>query len=106
LFPPQLCETWIVTHARRSSFLQRFGECGIFYFECHCIFCSFLENLELVNTREVCRFLEVSRLSFSQEYGPKLHEGFVMVRHLANLDIEVEEEDEGMMGLCAFPLLI
>jgi phospholipase D1/2 len=68
----------------------------------HRTFCSFLENLELVNTREVCRFLEVSRLSFSQEYGPKLHEGFVMVRHLANLDIEVEDEDEGMAGCALF----
>lgn len=73
-----------------------------YLYESQSTFRSFLENLELVNTREVCRFLEVSRLSFSQEYGPKLHEGFVMVRHLANLDIEVEDEDEGMAELHAF----
>lgn len=30
-------------------------------------------------------FLEVSRLSFLQEYGPKLKEGYVMVKHLSNI---------------------
>ncbi|KAL3632230.1 Phospholipase D zeta 1 [Castilleja foliolosa] len=42
----------------------------------------FLGNLDIVNSREVCKFLEVSRLSFSQEYGPKMKEGYVMVKHL------------------------
>ncbi|KAG0590254.1 hypothetical protein KC19_1G084700 [Ceratodon purpureus] len=42
----------------------------------------FLESLDIVNTSEVCKFLEVSRLSFAPEYGPKLQEGYVMVKHL------------------------
>lgn len=33
----------------------------------------------------MCKFLEVSRLSFSEEYGPKLKEGSVMVKHLSNI---------------------
>ncbi|GAU29391.1 hypothetical protein TSUD_31980 [Trifolium subterraneum] len=45
----------------------------------------FLGNLEIVNSREVCKFLEVSRLSFLQEYGPKLREGYVTVKHLSNV---------------------
>lgn len=44
----------------------------------------FLDDLDIVNSREVCRFLEVSKLSFAPEYGPKLHEGFVSVQHLPN----------------------
>ncbi|KAM5561105.1 phospholipase D zeta 1-like [Rosa sericea] len=52
----------------------------------------FLGNMDLVNCREVCKFLEVSQLSFLQEYGPKLKEGYVMVKHLpkfsgANSDV-------------------
>ncbi|XP_047960602.1 phospholipase D zeta 1-like [Salvia hispanica] len=42
----------------------------------------FLGNLDIVNSQEVCKFLEVSRLSFSEEYGPKLKEGYVLVKHL------------------------
>ncbi|KAK4476714.1 hypothetical protein RD792_015874 [Penstemon davidsonii] len=42
----------------------------------------FMGNLDIINSPEVCKFLEVSRLSFSQEYGPKLKEGYVMVNHL------------------------
>ncbi|XP_073292448.1 phospholipase D zeta 1-like [Primulina huaijiensis] len=42
----------------------------------------FLGNLDIINSPEVCKFLEVSRLSFLQEYGPKLKEGYVMVNHL------------------------
>ncbi|XP_012851481.1 PREDICTED: phospholipase D p1-like, partial [Erythranthe guttata] len=43
----------------------------------------FLGNLDIINSREVCKFLEVSKLSFSQEYGPyKLKEGYMMVKHL------------------------
>ncbi|KAM2713038.1 hypothetical protein EV1_032963 [Malus domestica] len=53
----------------------------------------FLGNMDLVNSREVCKFLEVSKLSFLQEYGPKLKEGYVMVKHLpkitgANSDVK------------------
>lgn len=53
----------------------------------------FLEGLDIVNTREVCRFLEVSRLSFAPEYGPKLHEGYVIVQHLPK--ISNKEENSG-----------
>ncbi|XP_042054133.1 phospholipase D zeta 1-like [Salvia splendens] len=42
----------------------------------------FLGNLDIVNSQEVCKFLEVSRLSFSEEYGQKLKEGYVLVNHL------------------------
>ncbi|CAM8993160.1 unnamed protein product [Rhodiola kirilowii] len=42
----------------------------------------FLGNMDIVNCREVCKFLEVSKLSFAPEYGPKLKEGYVMVKHL------------------------
>ncbi|XP_020209202.1 phospholipase D zeta 1 isoform X1 [Cajanus cajan] len=45
----------------------------------------FLGNLDIVNSQEVCKFLEVSKLSFLQEYGPKLKEGYVMVKHLSNV---------------------
>ncbi|XP_057488567.1 phospholipase D zeta 1-like isoform X1 [Actinidia eriantha] len=45
----------------------------------------FLSNKDLVNSREVCKFLEVSKLSFSPEYGPKLKEDFVMVKHLPKI---------------------
>jgi len=37
----------------------------------------FLGNLDIVNSREVCKFLEVSLLSFLPEYGPKLKEDAV-----------------------------
>ncbi|KAK8689373.1 hypothetical protein V6N13_088094 [Hibiscus sabdariffa] len=45
----------------------------------------FLGNLDIVNSREVCKFLEVSKLSFAREYGPKLKEGYVMVKHLSKV---------------------
>ncbi|KAL8134057.1 phospholipase D zeta 1-like [Apium graveolens] len=45
----------------------------------------FLGNMEIVNSREVCKFLEVSKLSFLQEYGPKLKEDYVMVKHLPKI---------------------
>ncbi|XP_048236121.1 phospholipase D zeta 1 [Ricinus communis] len=45
----------------------------------------FLGNMDIVNSREVCKFLEVSKLSFSLEYGSKLKEGYVMVKHLSNI---------------------
>ncbi|KAL4273522.1 hypothetical protein GQ457_13G005710 [Hibiscus cannabinus] len=46
---------------------------------------NFLGNLDIVNSQEVCKFLEVSKLSFSPEYGPKLKEDYVLVRHLPNI---------------------
>ncbi|GAB2277379.1 Phospholipase D zeta 1 [Dionaea muscipula] len=42
----------------------------------------FLGNLDIVNSREVCKFLKVSKLSFLQEYGPKLKEDYLLVKHL------------------------
>ncbi|XP_058212536.1 phospholipase D zeta 1 isoform X1 [Rhododendron vialii] len=45
----------------------------------------FLSNLDIVNSREVCKFLEVSKLSFSSEYGPKLKEEYVLVKHLPRI---------------------
>lgn len=45
----------------------------------------FLGNIDIVNSQEVCRFLEVSRLSFSPEYGPKLKEDYIMVKHLPKI---------------------
>ncbi|WVY95870.1 hypothetical protein V8G54_028021 [Vigna mungo] len=56
----------------------------------------FLENLDIVNSQEAMllidgiRFLEVSKLSFIQEYGPKLKEGYVMVKHLSNISQELD----------------
>ncbi|KAK6930210.1 Phospholipase D-like domain [Dillenia turbinata] len=48
----------------------------------------FLGNMDIVNCREVCKFLEVSKLSFSPEYGPKLKEDYVMVKHLPQIHRE------------------
>ncbi|KAK9288199.1 hypothetical protein L1049_016648 [Liquidambar formosana] len=45
----------------------------------------FLGNMDIVNSREVCKFLEVSKLSFSPEYGPKMKEEYVMVKHLPKI---------------------
>ncbi|XP_047315494.1 phospholipase D zeta 1-like isoform X2 [Impatiens glandulifera] len=56
----------------------------------------FLGNLDIVNSPEVCRFLEVSKLSFSPEYGPKLKEDYVMVKHLTKI-----LDDDDQQGCCA-----
>ncbi|KAG8370465.1 hypothetical protein BUALT_Bualt14G0119700 [Buddleja alternifolia] len=45
----------------------------------------FLSNIDIVNSEEVCKFLEVSKLSFSPEYGPKLKEEYIMVKHLPKI---------------------
>ncbi|KAF9607468.1 hypothetical protein IFM89_036065 [Coptis chinensis] len=45
----------------------------------------FLGNMDIANSREVCKFLEVSRLSFAPEYGPKLKEDYIMVKHLPKI---------------------
>ncbi|KAK9087092.1 hypothetical protein Syun_029486 [Stephania yunnanensis] len=39
----------------------------------------FLGNMDIANSREVCNFLEVSKLSFAAEYRPKLKEDYIMV---------------------------
>ncbi|XP_051179064.1 phospholipase D zeta 1 [Lolium perenne] len=51
----------------------------------------FLGNLDIVNLREVCKFLEVSLLSFLPEYGPKLKEDYVTVGHLPKIDTNSTE---------------
>nr|XP_043625255.1 phospholipase D zeta 1-like [Erigeron canadensis] len=51
----------------------------------------FLGNIDIVNSREVCQFLEVSKLSFSSEYGPKLKEDYVLVQHLNH----IQRDDAG-----------
>ncbi|KAK7356116.1 hypothetical protein VNO80_15382 [Phaseolus coccineus] len=51
---------------------------------------QFLGNLDIVNSQEVCKFLEVSKLSFLQEYGPKLKEGYVMVKHFSNISQDLD----------------
>ncbi|RZC80705.1 hypothetical protein C5167_043282 [Papaver somniferum] len=55
----------------------------------------FLGNMDIVNSREVCNFLEVSKLSFAPEYGPKLKEGYVMVNHPTKIPME-----EDVAGCC------
>ncbi|XP_047331779.1 phospholipase D zeta 1-like [Impatiens glandulifera] len=45
----------------------------------------FLGNINIVNSREVCSFLEVSKFSFAQEFGAKLKEGYLMVNHLPKI---------------------
>ncbi|XP_076958230.1 phospholipase D zeta 1-like isoform X1 [Bidens hawaiensis] len=58
----------------------------------------FLGNIVIVNSREVCKFLEVSKLSFSPEYGPKLKEDYVMVQHLNH--IRRDDADVGCFMCC------
>lgn len=41
-------------------------------------------NLDLYKL-QVCKFLEVSKLSFSTEYGPKLKEDYVTAQHLRKI---------------------
>ncbi|XP_060197605.1 phospholipase D zeta 1 isoform X1 [Lycium barbarum] len=56
----------------------------------------FLGDIDFVNSQEVCRFLEVSRLSFSPEYGPKLKEDFIMVKHLPKI-----QDDDDIRKCCS-----
>ncbi|KVH93523.1 Phospholipase D family [Cynara cardunculus var. scolymus] len=58
----------------------------------------FLGNIDIVNSREVCQFLEVSKLSFSPEYGPKLKEGYILVQHLSH--IQSNDADAGCFMCC------
>ncbi|KAM7254898.1 hypothetical protein ACFE04_020139 [Oxalis oulophora] len=55
-----------------------------------------LGNMDIVNSREVCKFLEVSNLSFSPEYGPKLKEDYVMLKHLPKIAKKEDSEMERM----------
>ncbi|OAY77325.1 Phospholipase D zeta 1 [Ananas comosus] len=61
----------------------------------------FLGNLDIVNSREVCKFLEVSRLSFLPEYGPKLKEDYVTVRHLRNIRHDDDDDDDDDERCCS-----
>ncbi|KAL1223695.1 Phospholipase D zeta 1 [Cardamine amara subsp. amara] len=61
----------------------------------------FLGNLDIVNSREVCRFLEVSMLSFSPEYGPKLKEDYIMVKHLPKFS-KSDDDSNRCCGCCWF----
>ncbi|KAI3690084.1 hypothetical protein L2E82_48059 [Cichorium intybus] len=45
----------------------------------------FLGNLDIVNSREVCKFMGASKLSFCPEYGSKLKEEYVLVKHLPKI---------------------
>ncbi|XP_010921600.1 phospholipase D zeta 1 isoform X1 [Elaeis guineensis] len=57
----------------------------------------FFGNLDIVNSHEVCKFLEVSRLSFLPEYGPKLKEDYVTVKHLPKIQ---KEDDDNRCCAC------
>ncbi|XP_071737407.1 phospholipase D zeta 1-like isoform X2 [Rutidosis leptorrhynchoides] len=57
----------------------------------------FLGNLDIVNSREVCKFMGVSKLSFCPEYGSKLKEEYVLVKHLANIP---NEENDRKCSTC------
>ncbi|XP_044479932.1 phospholipase D zeta 1-like isoform X2 [Mangifera indica] len=57
----------------------------------------FLGNVDIVNSREVCKFLKVSKLSFAPEYGPKLKEDYVMVKHLPKI---LNNDDSGICNCC------
>ncbi|GKU85359.1 hypothetical protein SLEP1_g39 [Rubroshorea leprosula] len=59
----------------------------------------FLGNLDIVNSREVCKFLEVSTLSFLPEYGPKLKEDYVMVKHLPKI---AKDDDSKKCCACSW----
>ncbi|XP_019054793.1 PREDICTED: phospholipase D zeta 1-like [Nelumbo nucifera] len=56
----------------------------------------FLGNMDIANSREVCKFLEVSKLSFSPEYGQKLKEDYVMVKHLP----KIQKDDDRKCCAC------
>ncbi|GAV64170.1 PLDc domain-containing protein/PLDc_2 domain-containing protein [Cephalotus follicularis] len=59
----------------------------------------FLGNMDIVNSREVCKFLEVSKLSFAPEYGPKFKEDYVMVKHLPKIK---KSDDSGKCCPCSW----
>lgn len=58
----------------------------------------FLGNMDIVNSREVCKFMEVSKLSFAAEYGPKLKEDYVLVKHLPKIP-----NDDDLRKCCGCP---
>ncbi|KAJ9549637.1 hypothetical protein OSB04_022180 [Centaurea solstitialis] len=57
----------------------------------------FLSNLDIANSREVCRFMEASTLSFCPEYGSKHKEEYVWVRHLPNIP---NNDDRRLCSAC------
>ncbi|KAI3728081.1 hypothetical protein L6452_16709 [Arctium lappa] len=57
----------------------------------------FLGNLDIANSREVCRFMEASKLSFCPEYGSKHKEEYVWVKHLPNIP---SNDDRRLCSAC------
>ncbi|XP_023734073.1 phospholipase D zeta 1 [Lactuca sativa] len=57
----------------------------------------FLGNLDIVNSREVCKFMGASKLSFCPEYGSKLKEEYVLVKHLPKIS---NRDDERKCSAC------
>ncbi|KAK9067888.1 hypothetical protein SSX86_011999 [Deinandra increscens subsp. villosa] len=57
----------------------------------------FFGNLDIVNSREVCKFMGASKLSFCPEYGPKLKEDYVLVKHLSKIP---DREDDRNCSAC------
>ncbi|KAL4565241.1 hypothetical protein LXL04_029327 [Taraxacum kok-saghyz] len=57
----------------------------------------FLGNLDIVNSREVCKFMGASKLSFCPEYGSKLKEEYVLVKHLPKI---ANRDDDRKCSAC------
>ncbi|XP_076929907.1 phospholipase D zeta 1-like [Bidens hawaiensis] len=57
----------------------------------------FLGNLDIANSREVCRFMEASKLSFCPEYGSKHKEEYVFVKHLPKIP---GNDDSRLCSVC------
>ncbi|KAD3641539.1 hypothetical protein R6Q59_004158 [Mikania micrantha] len=57
----------------------------------------FLGNLDIANSREVCRFMEASKLSFCPEYGSKHKEEYVFVKHLPKIP---RNDDRRLCSVC------
>ncbi|KAF3773913.1 Phospholipase D zeta 1 [Nymphaea thermarum] len=57
--------------------------------------------MDIVNSREVSRFLEASKLTFLPEYGPKLKEDYIMVKHLPKI-----QKDDVVYALCLIVAII
>ncbi|KAJ0802483.1 putative phospholipase D [Helianthus annuus] len=59
----------------------------------------FLGNLDIVNCREVCKFMGASKLSFCPEYGSKLKEEYVLVKHLPKIP---NKDDDRECSACSW----
>ena len=65
------------------TILLPFPNHTFFFSQCSYVYTQHYCNCGSNSKFQVCKFLEVSKLSFSREYGPKLKEGYVMVKHLS-----------------------